>query len=241
MLHKSDIEEIHVKFIISGYECLPNEITKQVGVSPTKVWVKGKPRLVLKNGKKIISKYNSWIIESELPTDEDPDAHLENILEKIRPHKKKFVELTHKYPSGFFFGIYFNYCNPGININKKILKEVYELGSELDFDMYYLGEKLKLETPHDRSKLEKQLKQLDFISQYTNKNHDEAKTIAESLSEIEDACERLAGLVIPDLVGWDDYSEEDWKNRLVKTTNDLKRIKKAINKSKYLHKNIEAS
>lgn len=138
MLYKSDIKEISIKFIIWDFECPADEITSYTGVKPTEVWIKGETRLIGRIKHERINKHNAWILKSELPQSSDPDKHLENILKKIRSNKEKFINLTNKYDAELSFGIYFKHCNPGITLDKDILKELAELNIEAGFDMYFL-------------------------------------------------------------------------------------------------------
>ncbi len=141
MLYKSHIQEIKVSLWISGFECSPENITKQLAVQPTEVRIKGGEKWY--GGKQkipMINKENAWILRSELSQSVDPDKHLENILQKIRINKEKFLSLTRKYDSRISFGIFWNYCNPAITLDKALLKELAGLDIKVGFDMYYLGE-----------------------------------------------------------------------------------------------------
>ena len=139
MLYKTDIDRISVSLWINGFECSPEEITRQLGVQPSETRIKGEKRFVSKKAKApMINKENSWRLKSELPQTVEPDKHLEFLLKQLNPHKKAFLELTKKYETIISFGIDWNYCNPGITLDKSLLIELAELNVEVDFDMYYL-------------------------------------------------------------------------------------------------------
>jgi len=236
MLYKSDIRKISIRLIIWDFDCQPEEITNYLGIQPSEIRIKGETRLVGKIKHPMLNKMNAWIIESDLPKSAEPDKHIENILNKIRPHKNKFIELAKKYDADLSFGIFWDYCNPGITFDKEILKEFAELNIEVGFDMYYLPDDLVLENTKNKNKLIEQLQNVPLLKQYSSDKHNEAKVLVESLAIIEDECDRVSGMIIPDLI-WDNLDEDDWNFRLNKLSTKLKEIKNAINKSVFLKKN----
>ncbi len=140
MLYKSDIERIFVRLIFWDFDIPHKQLTKYLGVKPTEIRIKGEITLMGKKKREVVNKHNTWILSSELPHSVEPDRHLEEILDKVRPHKDKFTTMAKKYNAEISFAIYFNYCNPGLNLEPKLLKELADLGIEVGFDMYYLGE-----------------------------------------------------------------------------------------------------
>lgn len=142
MLYKSDIKKINVSLWIAGFDSSPDEITKKLGIEPTETLIKGDYRFFGK-GKHLIkklNKQNAWILKSPLSQKVKPDRHLEHILNIIQSKKQRFIEIFNKYDSRISLAIYWDYCNPGITLDKKILKELAELNIEVGFDTYYLGE-----------------------------------------------------------------------------------------------------
>lgn len=239
MLYKSDINKISVRLWITGFDYSPNEITKKLGVEPTEIQIKGEYKTFGK-GKRTIKrliKENAWILKSPLSHRVNPDKHLEFILSKIRSNKDEFIAMFNENEAEISFGIYWGYCNPGITLDTKILQELAALNIEVGFDMYYLGENLRLETSKSKKKLASLLENSLSVGQYSINNYSEAKTIVESLSIIEEVCKNISGIYIPDLTDWESLDEEDINNRLVKLSSKLKLIKEAIDKSKYLKEN----
>ena len=138
MSNSKQKNENHISFIICDFECLPEEITKQVGIEPTNTWLKDELRAVGKGKVKI--RENTWDLESELPLTDSVERHLLHLLDKLTPHKKIINELGKKYYVEFSCGLDFYEFNPGINLDNNIIKRIAELNAKLDLDMYCLGE-----------------------------------------------------------------------------------------------------
>jgi hypothetical protein len=238
MLYKSDIDKISVRLWITGFDCSPDEITRQLGVQPTETRIKGEYRIIgTKKLIKRLNKENAWVLKSPLSKRVNPDRHLRYILDTINSNKVQFSQFFNQYDATITFGIYWDYCNPGITLDPALLKELSGLNIEVGLDMYYLPDDLSLETARSRKALSESLQHVQFISSSNDKTHNEAKAITQSLTELEKACNTLSGILIPDLIGWADLDENDWRERFDRITTQLKIVKTAINNSDYLRKN----
>ncbi len=138
MSNSEQKKENHVSFVICDFECLPEEITKQIGIEPTNTWLKDEVRVVGKG--KVRIRQNTWNLKSELPLTDSVEKHLLHLLDKLAPHKKIINELGKKYYVEFSCGLYFYEVNPGIHLDNKVIKRIAELNVKLDLDMYCLGE-----------------------------------------------------------------------------------------------------
>lgn len=127
-------------FLVKGCDETPDIITKQLGIEPTKTYVKGEYRTVgKKKPTKVINKENLWILDSDLPTDASLEKHIERLMKKIEPYKNNFSEIANRCLLELNFAIYYYEVNPGISLDKTILKEISSLGASLNFDIYCLN------------------------------------------------------------------------------------------------------
>lgn len=80
-------------FIVRGFDCRPEEITKQMGISPTEVRIKGEYRIISKKRDlKRINKENSWVLDSPLAKTAPIEEHLRKLLNTIKPYKQNFID-----------------------------------------------------------------------------------------------------------------------------------------------------
>lgn len=225
----------HVSFVIYDFECLPDEITKKLGIEPTETRIKGEIRIIGKKKIKIkrVNKENSWHLKSDLPLTAPVENHLVNLLKKLKPRKQKITEINQKYYAEFSCALYFREANPGIHIDEKLLKEIGKLNAKLDLDMYCLGDDNELESTKAVNLLTKLLSKVKFISQHNTDTHNEPKVIVNSLKVLEDTFENF-NIHLWDLC-WGELSDEQYKTRFEKIGEDLKKIIKAIKQSKFLN------
>lgn len=140
-----NISHNHVSFNIYDFDCSHQELTSQIGIEPTEVRIKGETRLVGKNKLKIVNKENVWILKSDLPLTMRVEEHIYNLLKKMKPHEKELIKITQKFYTEFSCGLYFYETNPGIHLDNDLIKELSDLNTRIDLDMYCIGaEKIKI-------------------------------------------------------------------------------------------------
>ena len=129
-------------FILLGFECSPDDITQKLGVEPTETRLKGEMREIGegKHRREKENIENAWILRSELPRNTPIEKHIENLLNKIAPHKQNFIDVAKSYVFQFNCAIYYYEANPGILLSPTILKKAGELNIPLSFDIYCLAE-----------------------------------------------------------------------------------------------------
>ncbi len=243
MYHDPRLEnKYHAWILIRGFDVHPKEITRQIGLEPTDIEIKGEYRFVgKKKPHKMLNKENHWVLDSGLSREVSIEKQLEHLLNKIKPYKKNFTEISKKYELQLNCAIYYYEANPGINLDNNILKEITELNVGLGLDIYCLaGTISQFEYADSEKKLIKQLSQKKFISLLNDEKHNEVQALAESLIEIDKARQDL-DMHLEDLVVFDDLTDEEYKVKFDRVTEDLRRIKKYINQSKYLKSVVDDS
>ncbi|MEK7517935.1 MAG: DUF4279 domain-containing protein [Patescibacteria group bacterium] len=229
-------------FLVSGFECHPEEITKQIGVSPTEVHIKGEYRIIGKKKKiKRMNKKNSWVLDSPLPKNAPIEKHLKHLLDIIKPYKQNFIDVAKKYELQFNCAVYYYEANPGICLESNIMKEISELNIPLYFDIYCMaGTVSQFEQLNADKKLTKQLSGIKLVSQLNEEEYNEAQSLANSLIEIDAARENL-DIHMEDAIIWDELSEEGYTEKMSRVGEDLKKIMTAIKQSKFLTNLVKES
>lgn len=123
-----------VWFAIYDFDCSPTELTGRLGLQPSEMWLKGDLKPFGKSGVKV--KQNTWKLKSSLSSQEPVEKHLAFLINQLKPIKSELNKITSKYYAEFGCAIYFMENNPGIHIDKNIIKEIAKLDAELDLDMY---------------------------------------------------------------------------------------------------------
>ncbi len=129
--------KISAALTLTGFDCDPEEITKILGILPTKTWIVGD--LI---GRTILHrKENAWVLKSQLQKNADLESHIKDVLARLQPSWQKVVELCSKYDSEISCVIYsVESQGEAIHFDKEILKSVFELNAEIDVDYYCLYE-----------------------------------------------------------------------------------------------------
>ncbi len=219
---------------IIGFDMNPDEITKEVGVNPTKTRIKGEYRTVgTKTPRKIINKENQWILESSLSRKLPLEKHLEHLLDKIKFHKDSFKYLTKSCTVELNSALYYYEANPGLSFETELLKEIADFDISLNLDIYCLaGTVLELEQPKVVRHLKKHLSEVKFLLNGTKEN--EVNYILESLKGIEESAYAIQSDYMHDLIWTEKLEDERYEETLLKIAKEINNINNYVKKSKYL-------
>ncbi len=121
------------EFIIYGFSMTPDELTHEIGITPTSICEKGK---FTEKYKQLI-KENSWSLSSGLDKEVDLQTQINYLLEKLRPKKVKLIELCKKYPPLLNCTVrIYGGDRPPLDITKENIKELAEYNAEFGIDIY---------------------------------------------------------------------------------------------------------
>ena len=141
----NDNDVVRVYFRLHEFECNPDDITLQLNIHPTDSWMKND--LIPNRKGDIRRRHSTWQLrvqeDIEQSMDYDSvDFHLEKLLTQLYSSNVKVLKkLIDKYEAEISVVISdFNGHNPGFSINATNLKKIAELGVDMDFDIYALGE-----------------------------------------------------------------------------------------------------
>ncbi len=126
---------IKVSFILTGIGVKPDKITKFIGIIPTKTWRMGEK---IQNSS-LKRKQDGWCLSSKETESIDLNYEIEKLINIILPAKKKIVEICEKYQIESEISCVVNLHGnetPAINLKKATIKNIYELDSSIDIDLY---------------------------------------------------------------------------------------------------------
>jgi len=131
---------ISVSFHVRGKSFDPHVFSEEVGLSATKIWIKGQSV-----GEKSVvkGKENEWIISiGELST-RSVENQLRKILSRLRPYTALIIKNSKikKLQADFAVAVYLVGDNtPSINLSSKIINEIAKYNAVLDIDIICIDE-----------------------------------------------------------------------------------------------------
>lgn len=113
----------------------PAEITRHLGIAPTKAWTKDDPRVP--GG----TPYGEtrWTLGSGVAEDRPWEEHLGALLPLLESLKANLDDLPIGCEAGIQCVGYFRSANAGFSLSPFLMAAVGRLGLEVDFDIYLLG------------------------------------------------------------------------------------------------------
>lgn len=134
------------RLVVLSVKRLPDEITTHLGMTPDRWWLAGEfeshpqdPRWRPSRPKP----FNGWELESRLPEDAAPDAHLVDLLDRIGDAADKVADLVADpeiHSVRLWLGHHSDNVNPGFSLNAALVKRLDRLGTGLEVDVYALDE-----------------------------------------------------------------------------------------------------
>jgi hypothetical protein len=112
----------------------PEEITKELGIAPTKQVRRGETSEA--SGDREATE-NGWVFEQSSST--SMDEALDKLLSELMPNLEKVKRLNAKYKE-LSVVAYCEDANIGHHFDKKLLEILADAGIELDIDFYFLDE-----------------------------------------------------------------------------------------------------
>lgn len=128
--------KVYVSLKIIDETCLPEEITRYIGIPPSVIWHKGETR----SNTHLLEKDNGWELKSMLPQESSLAEHVNYLLELMEPARAQLEEITREYYSLLACVIYFDNEMPEIHFDSDVIKRLAALNLRLDIDLYCLDE-----------------------------------------------------------------------------------------------------
>jgi hypothetical protein len=128
--------EVYAYFLLIGADFQPDEITAQVGITPTKTWMKGDLR---SPGAVVRHQENGWMVLSKLDRSADLEEHIKSVLEQLQPSWDILQKLCLLHSAEFACVVCtYGGDRPAIHFDREVIKQVNELNSTIDVDLYIL-------------------------------------------------------------------------------------------------------
>lgn len=133
----------HTTLKFFDFNCSPQDITERLGLQPTETGIKGEKFFIGVDDKKIekIWPHNYWEYRLNTETDEWISLQVDSFIKEIiKPRVPLIKQITKICKSEFSVLQYiYDSPNPGLHFDQEIIKILFEIGVELDVDIYCLS------------------------------------------------------------------------------------------------------
>ena len=118
--------------VVGSFE--PDEITRKVGVTPTKCWCEGdlNPRSGLKYS------FSRWILRSRLETAASLETHVTDVLDQLDSNRTTFREISIELGGVMELVAYFYRDYPGLSMEHDLIQRMAEYSLSIDCDFYWM-------------------------------------------------------------------------------------------------------
>ena len=138
----------YTRLIITRFEMKHEELSALLGITPTEAENEGE-EYTTKNKfpekrRKYIAKESSWELRTDLAFEVEEEytqtfeKHLNNVFEKLRPVKDKFLEATKNCQAWIYMVIDYYDFTPYLDIKKEMSKQLAEFNLDLYFKFYFI-------------------------------------------------------------------------------------------------------
>ncbi|MEK4512126.1 DUF4279 domain-containing protein [Paenibacillus anaericanus] len=125
---------VKVEFSIFGDQFDPNIVTNTLLIPPTRTWLKGD-----RIQRELFSKETCWELATEYEESLDINDQIDKVKNLLQDRKDQVVKLIRQNNLECKFEVVINIENnetPAMYLNKDTIKFIYDLGAEIDFDLY---------------------------------------------------------------------------------------------------------
>jgi len=121
---------------ICGDDLVPEEITRLLGVAPSKACVKGEKIVGKKTGFVRIAKSGMWLLGVKPREPEDIDGQIHEILSQMTDDLAVWRGIAEKYKVDLFCGLFLKGSNEGLTLSPQSLAALGNRGIEMGLDVY---------------------------------------------------------------------------------------------------------
>ena len=137
-----DEPKVHAYLLVVTDRYSLEEITKMIGLKPTRTERMGQIRQRSKNA----AKENTWVFEPYKDLPDELERKLQTLLDYLLPHKQAIRQLASQCYCAIHLA-YYAYSGygslRGCHFDALFIQQINDLGVEMDFDLYAWGPKLK--------------------------------------------------------------------------------------------------
>ncbi len=127
--------ETSADFIVEGGS-RSDELLGRLTLVPTKTWNAGDRRRM---GARAVHTRAGWSLRSPLPKTATVAEHLRALLVALRPHRRALKIVVDQFEGGFSVGVITHGAKgPDLYFDQTLLRDIVDLGADLDIDLYSL-------------------------------------------------------------------------------------------------------
>lgn len=122
---------------IFGRALDPDEITRLLGVEPTRCARKGDTHRT-KSGSEVVARSGSWLLNAGLPG--NLNTQIGALLDKLPSDLSVWRELSKRYECDVFCGLFVREGNEGTELQPEVLLKLGDRGLRLGLDIYAVSD-----------------------------------------------------------------------------------------------------
>jgi len=130
---------VTVKFSLSGEDLLPDEMTKIIGIAPSKAWSKGDP-IPRKKDSRFIPRpdypFGRWILYAPCSKYDSFDVQINALLEVLERLPSHVTGLIKNYNGEISIAYSSGEDSIGFHLDTSLIQRIYALGAEVDITVY---------------------------------------------------------------------------------------------------------
>jgi hypothetical protein len=124
--------DVYAYFWVQGYTGPAEDISSQLGLSPTSVTRLGE---ISPYGRP--ARFSAWELASPLPRGQGLlQDYLESLLTLLEPHAAAVRDVSSQFSAGINCVGYYYGSNPGLHLSAGLLTRLANLQLDVDFDLY---------------------------------------------------------------------------------------------------------
>jgi len=125
------VDEVTVTLRVMGDDLDPDEVTRQLGVQPTRSRKKGQS---LKSGH--ISRSGIWMLEGNDPKPTPLDEQIDHLLARMTDDLTVWTALSKRFRMDVYCGLFVATWSRGESVSLEIMKKLVDRGTSLGLDIY---------------------------------------------------------------------------------------------------------
>jgi hypothetical protein len=130
------IDEVNVTLALYSEELEPQEISRALGVEPTRAHRRGEQR----GPRSSPARSGAWFLTTSSRDAEPAEAVIDRLLKLLPEDPAVWYDLRMRHDIQVRFGLHMTGWNKGLSIPLKQVTRIAELGASMEFDIYAYGE-----------------------------------------------------------------------------------------------------
>jgi hypothetical protein len=126
--------EHSASFTLTGFTCLPDEVTRALGITPSKTWTRGD---AISHKATIRYKQNGWRLDSPLDKQVPLLHHVQHLIGELRGNWQTVRLFSNQHEAEFSCVVrIYDGARPEVSFDSSTIESIAELSADLDIDLY---------------------------------------------------------------------------------------------------------